>query len=73
MPRQMRIDFPGASHHVMSRGDRRENIYLDEVGNLQGSQQNLARPLRIPHSNHAANSTTFHAFRAWLAPCSPQA
>ena len=28
MPRQMRIDFPGAIHHVMSRGDRRENITL---------------------------------------------
>ena len=31
MPRQLRIDFPGAIHHVMSRGDRRENIYLDDV------------------------------------------
>jgi len=31
MPGQMRIDFPGAIHHVMSCGDRRENIYLDEV------------------------------------------
>jgi len=31
MPRQMRIDFPGAIHHVMSRGDRRENIYRDDV------------------------------------------
>jgi len=31
MPRQMRIDFPGAIDHVMSRGDRRENIYLDDV------------------------------------------
>jgi len=31
MPRQLRIDYPGAIHHVMSRGDRRENIYHDEV------------------------------------------
>jgi putative transposase len=31
MPRQMRIDFPGAIHHVMGRGDRREDIYLDDV------------------------------------------
>ena len=31
MPRQMRIHFPGAIHHVMSRGDRRENIYWDDV------------------------------------------
>lgn len=31
MPRQLRIDYPGAVHHVMSRGDRRENIYHDDV------------------------------------------
>jgi hypothetical protein len=29
MPRQLRIDFPGAIHHLMSRWDRREDIYLD--------------------------------------------
>ena len=31
MPRQLRIDYPGAIHHVMRRGDRRENIYHDDV------------------------------------------
>jgi REP element-mobilizing transposase RayT len=31
MPRQLRIDYPGAIHHVLSRGDRRENIYHDDV------------------------------------------
>ncbi len=31
MPRQLRIDYPVALHHVMSRGDRRENIYHDDV------------------------------------------
>lgn len=31
MPRQLRIDYPGAIHHVISRGDRRENIYEDDV------------------------------------------
>jgi len=30
MPRQMRIEFAGAIYHVMSRGDRREPIFLDE-------------------------------------------
>jgi len=30
MPRSLRIEFPGAIYHVMSRGDRRENIYLDD-------------------------------------------
>ena len=31
MPRQLRIDYPAAIHHVMSRGDRRQNIYVDDV------------------------------------------
>lgn len=31
MPRQMRLEYPGAVYHVMSRGDRRENIYVDDV------------------------------------------
>ena len=31
MLRQLRIDYPGTIHHVMSRGDRRENIYHDDV------------------------------------------
>ena len=31
MPRQLRIEYPGAIYHVMSRGDRRENIFYDDV------------------------------------------
>ena len=31
MPRKMRVEYPGAIYHVMSRGDRREDIYLDDV------------------------------------------
>src|ERR1035437_7909877 len=31
MPRQPRIEYPGAIYHVMSRGDRREDIFLDDV------------------------------------------
>jgi len=31
MPRKMRVEYAGARYHVMSRGDRRENIYLDDV------------------------------------------
>lgn len=27
----MRVEYPGAIYHVMSRGDRRENIFLDDV------------------------------------------
>jgi len=31
MPRQLRVQYPGAMYHVMSRGDRREDIFLDDV------------------------------------------
>ena len=31
MPRKPRVEYPGAIYHVMSRGDRREDIFLDDV------------------------------------------
>ena len=31
MPRKLRAEFPVAIYHVMSRGDRRQKIYLDDV------------------------------------------
>jgi REP element-mobilizing transposase RayT len=31
MPRKLRIQHPGAMCHVMSRGNRREDIFLDDV------------------------------------------
>jgi putative transposase len=31
MPRQLRIEYPGAIYHVMNRGDRREPIYQDDA------------------------------------------
>ena len=31
MPRKLRIESPGAIYHVMSRGDRREDIVLNDV------------------------------------------
>ena len=31
MPRKLRIEYPGAMYHVLSRGDRREKIFLDDV------------------------------------------
>jgi hypothetical protein len=31
MPRQLRIEYPGAMYHVMSRGNRRQDIFLDAV------------------------------------------
>jgi len=31
MPRKIRVEYPGAVYHLMSRGDRREDIFLDDV------------------------------------------
>jgi hypothetical protein len=31
MPRKLRVEYAGAMCHVMSRGDRREDIFLDDV------------------------------------------
>ena len=31
MPRQLRLQYPGAMYHLMSRGDRRARILLDDV------------------------------------------
>jgi hypothetical protein len=31
MPRQLRIQYPEAMYHAMSRGDRQERISLDDV------------------------------------------
>ncbi len=31
MPRQLRIEYHGAIYHVLSRGDHREKIFLDDV------------------------------------------
>jgi len=31
MPRKLRVQYPGAMYHVMSRGDQRDEIFLDDV------------------------------------------
>ena len=31
MPRQLRVEYPEAIYHVMSRGDRQKDIYVDDV------------------------------------------
>ena len=30
MPRELRIEYPGAIYHVLNRGDQREDIFLDD-------------------------------------------
>jgi putative transposase len=31
MPRQVPVQYPGAIYHVMSRGERREDIFVDDI------------------------------------------
>ena len=31
MPRTMRVEYPVAIYHVMDRGDRREDIFVNDV------------------------------------------
>jgi REP element-mobilizing transposase RayT len=31
MPRKLRVEYPGAIYHVMSRGNGRQNIFRDDV------------------------------------------
>jgi hypothetical protein len=31
MPRKTRVEYPGAIYHLMSRGDRKEAIYHNDV------------------------------------------
>ena len=60
MPRQVRIQFPGAVYHVLARGDRREDVFLDDGdrnGFLQVLKEACARTGWICHayvlmSNH---------------------
>ncbi len=49
MPRKLRVEYPGAMYHVMSRGDRREDIFLDDVdrqGATKGANTNLHKWMR---------------------------
>ena len=41
MPGRLRVEFPGAIYHVMSRGDRREEIFEVHVVVEQNPAMNL--------------------------------
>ena len=46
MPRTMRVEYPDAIYHVMDRGDRREDIFVNDVDRqnfLKTSLEQLAR------------------------------
>lgn len=45
MPLKLRIEYPGAIYHVMSRGDRREDIFLDDVDRREFERRMESRRL----------------------------
>ena len=55
MPRKLRLEFPGAMYHVMSRGDQREDIFLCDVDRydfLSRICANLFGLVTACHDNH---------------------
>lgn len=60
MARPLRLEFSGALYHVTSRGDRREDIYLDDEDRLDWlavlgqvcSRFNWVVPAYCQMSNH---------------------
>ena len=45
MPRKLRVEYPGAMYHLMSRGDRREGLFFDDV-DRDNLRKTLAARLR---------------------------
>src|SRR5213596_2612259 len=62
MPRQFRIEYEGAIYHLLSRGDRREDIFWDDIDRrsfLQLLEQTCARTGWQVHA-YCLMSTHFH-------------
>ena len=51
MPRKLRLEYPGAMYHVMSRGDQREDIFLDDV-DRHDFIKTLAEACESRNNNH---------------------
>ena len=45
MPRQLRIEYPGAIDHVLNRGDRREPIFMVMGSVLTIDTATMKRPV----------------------------
>jgi hypothetical protein len=39
----MRVEYPGATYHVMNRGDRQEDVFVDDVDRC--GRQDLVKTL----------------------------
>jgi hypothetical protein len=64
MPRAMRVEYPGAIYHVMDWGDRREDIFVDDV-DRQDFLKTLAEACRKTRWQVHAYETTLPV--KWIA------
>jgi hypothetical protein len=51
MPQKLRVEYPAATYHVMSREDRQEDIFLDDVDRQdppRNVQRERAREKQMP-------------------------
>ncbi len=57
MARQLRVEYPGAVYHVMTRGDRREPIFMDkDDADRKRSQRTSALKYRLGAPGAASSS-----------------
>ncbi len=61
MPRQMRVQYPGAIYHAMSRGDRREAIFLDQEDRMSFIQT----------LGEASETTSWHVHTSGVQTANP--
>ena len=65
MPRAMRVEYPGAIYHLMDRGDRRKDIFVDDVDRRDFVTAPAARGTRLNRrlsgngKPHTPNHTTY--------------
>jgi len=62
MPRKLREDYPGAWHHVMNRGARRESIFADDVhvGEFLQALEHTVEHLNIEVHAYAVMPNHYH-------------
>jgi hypothetical protein len=66
MPRKLRVELPDARYHIMSRGDRREDIFLDDVDRPRLSKLalRLSDLIQISLRDYRAGATSTSAARS---------
>ena len=58
MPRKVRIEYPGAVYHVINRGDRREDIFKDDLDRPGRARDNQGERGRTPRMGATDGTTT---------------